>query len=104
MYAAVSAACNTFNQHLRSLVDERRTAYQIIQLDGRHALVDTRDDLHGDGGGVDMLRVEAITEPRHTGGDFVELYALLASICSARQYWRVGWDGMVKALSRAVAR
>ncbi|KAH9808857.1 hypothetical protein Tdes44962_MAKER06276 [Teratosphaeria destructans] len=55
--------------------------YQVVELDGGDTLVDTRDDLHGDGGRVDMLQVEAITEPRHTGGDLVELDALLAPIC-----------------------
>lgn len=38
------------------------------------------DDLLRDGGGVDMLRVETITQSRHTGGDLVELNAFLASV------------------------
>lgn len=33
-----------------------------------------------DGNRVDMLRVETVTQPRHAGGDFVELDAFLASI------------------------
>jgi hypothetical protein len=56
-------------------------AYEIIQLDSSHALVDAVDDLHGDGGSVDVLRVQAITEPGHSSCDLVELHAFLAAIC-----------------------
>lgn len=59
--------------------------YQVVELNGSHALVDTVDDLHGNGGRIDVLWVEAITEPRDTGCDLVELDALLAAICKARQ-------------------
>jgi hypothetical protein len=56
-------------------------AYEIIQLDCSNALVHAVDDLHGDGGSVDVLRVQAIAEPRHSSGDLVELHAFLAAIC-----------------------
>ena len=36
-------------------------AYQVVQLGGVDTLVDTRDDLHCDGSGVDMVWVEAVT-------------------------------------------
>ena len=54
--------------------------YQIVELDGGDTLVNTSNDLHGDRRGIDVLWVEAITEPRHTGCDLVELDALLAAI------------------------
>jgi hypothetical protein len=34
-----------------------------------------------DGGSIDVLRVKAITKPRHTGRDLVELHAFFASVC-----------------------
>lgn len=55
--------------------------YQVIQLDGVDTLVDTRDDLLGDSSSIDMFRVEAVTQPRHTGSDLVELHAFFASVC-----------------------
>lgn len=57
------------------------TTYQVIQFDGGHTLADTRDDLLRYGSSVDMLRIEAIAQPRHTGCDLVKLDALFASIC-----------------------
>lgn len=60
-----------------------RGSYQVVQLDGVNTLIDTRDDLHCDSRGVDMVRIEAVTQPRHSCCDFVELHALLASIWSA---------------------
>lgn len=57
------------------------SAYQVVQLDGSDTLVDTRDNLLGDSGSIDMLRVEAVTEPRHTGSDLIELHAFFASVC-----------------------
>lgn len=30
-----------------------------------------------------MIRVKAVTQPRHAGGDFVELHAFLTSICTS---------------------
>lgn len=56
------------------------SSYQIVELDGGNTLVDTRDDLHGDGGGVDMVRVKAVTQPRDTGSDLVKCNTLLAPI------------------------
>jgi hypothetical protein len=55
-------------------------SYQIVELDGSNTLVDSRDDLHCDSGGVDMLRVKAVTQSRHTGCDLVECNTLLAPI------------------------
>ena len=57
------------------------SSYQVIQLDGAHTLIDTRDDLLGDSSSIDMLRVEAVTQSRDTGSDLVELDAFFASIC-----------------------
>jgi hypothetical protein len=54
--------------------------YQVVQLDRRYTMVDTGDDLHCDGGRVDMVWVEAVTQPRHAGCDLVELHAFLTSI------------------------
>lgn len=62
-----------------------KSTYEIVKLDCGHTTVDTRNDLLGDGDGVDMLRVEAVTQPRDTGSDLVELNALLASICRLDQ-------------------
>lgn len=57
-----------------------KTTYQIVQLDGAHTLVDTRDNLLCDGSSIDVLGVEAVTQPRDTGSDLVELNAFFASI------------------------
>ena len=57
-----------------------RGTYEIIKLDGRDATVDARDDLLGYLHGVDMVRVEAVTEPGDPGSDLVELNTLLATI------------------------
>jgi hypothetical protein len=54
--------------------------YQIIELYRRDTLVDTRDDLLGNSRGVNMIGVEAVTQPRNTGCDLVELNAFLAPI------------------------
>lgn len=57
--------------------------YQVVELDCGDTLVYTRNDLHCDGGGVDMVWVEPVTQPRHAGCDFVELHAFFASIWRA---------------------
>ena len=54
--------------------------YQIVELDSGNTLVDTCNNLHGDGGGVDMVRVKTVTQPRDTGSDLVECNTLLAPI------------------------
>lgn len=54
--------------------------YQVVELDGGHAVVHTRDDLHCNGSGVDMLRIQAVAQPRYAGSDLIELNALFASI------------------------
>lgn len=59
-----------------------KQTYQVIQLNGANTLVNTRDDLLGDGCSINVLGVKAITEPRDTCGNLVELHAFLASICS----------------------
>ncbi len=59
----------------------RVETYEVIKFHCSDALVDARDDLLRNCGGVDMLGVEAITETRNTSGDLVELDALFASIC-----------------------
>ena len=81
MYAAVSAAWK-YASDVCSLPFEYQevSPYQIVELDGGNTLVDTRDDLHGDSGGVDMVRVKAVTQPRDTGSDLVECNTLLAPI------------------------
>ena len=58
--------------------------YQIVELDCGDTLVYAIDHLHGDGSRVDMLRVKAITEPRDTSCDLVELDAFLAAIWCTR--------------------
>jgi hypothetical protein len=60
----------------------RGYTYQIIKLYSGDALVHTRDDLLGDGSSIDVIRVEAITQPRNTSCDLIELDTLLASIWS----------------------
>jgi hypothetical protein len=62
------------------VIDRLEGTYQVVKLNGRHAVVDARDDLHGNGGGVDMIWIEPITQPRHACCDLVELHAFLASI------------------------
>jgi hypothetical protein len=81
MYAAVSAACvyalDACHSSCRYL---EISPYQVVELDGGNTLVDARNDLHGDGSGVDMVGVEAVTQPRDTGSDLVECNTLLAPI------------------------
>jgi hypothetical protein len=43
-------------------------------------LIDTRNHLLGDSCCVHMIRIEAVTQPRNTGCDLVELNAFFASI------------------------
>lgn len=38
-----------------------RVTNKVIQLNGRHALVHAGNDLLGDGSGIDVIRVEAVT-------------------------------------------
>ena len=56
-------------------------AYQIVQLHGCDTFVNSRDDLLGDGGGIDMIWVQAIAQSGHTCCDLVELYSFLAVVC-----------------------
>lgn len=82
MYAAVSAACGDGRSVQRRDFDGNvEITYQIIQLNGVDTLVDTSNDLHGNGGSIDVVGVKAVTQPRDTGCDLVELDTLLASIC-----------------------
>jgi hypothetical protein len=37
--------------------------YEIVKLNSGNTSVDTRDDLLGDGNGVDVVRIEAVTQP-----------------------------------------
>ncbi|KND96032.2 hypothetical protein QG37_07655 [Candidozyma auris] len=53
---------------------------QVVQLDGGNSLVDSRDHSSGDGNGIDMLRVQAVAQPSHSGGDFVEAHGLLVAV------------------------
>ena len=56
-------------------------AYEIVKLNSSYTAIDTRDNLLGDGDRINMLRVEAVTQPGNTGSDLVELDTLLAAIC-----------------------
>lgn len=58
--------------------------HEIVELCCRHATIHTRDDLLGDSHGVDVVHVEAVTQPRDAGCDLVELDTLLASICQGK--------------------
>ncbi len=55
---------------------------EVVEFNSGHTLVDTGDDLLGDGSCVNVLRVEAITQSRDTSSDLVKLHAFLASVCS----------------------
>lgn len=74
----------------------RRVAYQVVELNCGDTLVDTVDDLHCYGSGIDVLWVKAVTEPRYTSCDLVELDALFAAICLRVSGSR---DEMVASLS-----
>ncbi len=56
------------------------STYQIIKLDCRHTTVYARDDLLGYGDRIDMVYIQAVTQPRDAGRDLVELDALHAPI------------------------
>lgn len=60
--------------------------HEIVELDSCHTSVDTGDDLLGDGDRINMLSVEAVTQPRDTSSDLVELNALLAPIYISVRY------------------
>jgi hypothetical protein len=49
-------------------------------LDCGHTAIDTRDDLLGDGDGINVVHVQTVTQSGNTGSDLVELNSLLASI------------------------
>lgn len=55
--------------------------YEIIKLDGSDASIDTRNYFLGDGNGVNVFGIEAVTQSRHASCDLVKLDALLATIC-----------------------
>lgn len=57
-------------------------AYQIVQLNCGNSFVDTRYDLLGDGGGIDMIWVQAIAQTGNACCDLVELDSLFAVVCS----------------------
>ena len=59
-------------------------SYQVVELDRGNTLVDTRDDFLCDSCGVDMFRIESVTQPRDAGCDLVELNAFFASIWRRR--------------------
>jgi hypothetical protein len=80
MYAAVSAACRGQYASQRDAWNTLWVTNQIVELDRCYTVVDSGDDLHGDGGWIDMVWVESVTQPRHSGCDLVELHAFLASI------------------------
>ena len=55
-------------------------AHQIVQLNRGDALIDTRDDLLGDGSSVNEFRVHTIAETGNTRSDLVKLYPLFAVV------------------------
>lgn len=55
--------------------------YQIIKFNCRYTLVYAIDDLQSDSSGINMIRVQAITQSRDTSCDLIELNAFLAPIC-----------------------
>jgi hypothetical protein len=60
--------------------DKFMQTHEIVKLHRRDASIDTRDDLLGNGHRVDMLSVQAVTQPRDTSGDLVELDTLLTTV------------------------
>ncbi len=56
-------------------------------MDRGDAAVHARDDLLGDGDRINVVHVQAITEPGHAGSDLVELDALLASVYARISPW-----------------
>lgn len=58
-------------------------AHQVIQLNRRDSFVDTRYDLLGNGGGIDMIWVQAIAQTGNACCDLVELNSLFAIVCNA---------------------
>lgn len=55
-------------------------AYQIIKLSRCDTTIHTRDDLLGDGNGVDMVHIKAVAEAGDTCCDLVELNAFLTPV------------------------
>lgn len=58
-----------------------QNTYQVVQLNGVNTLVDTGDDLLCDSRSIDMIRIKAVTQSRHTSRDLIELYTLFTSVC-----------------------
>lgn len=59
----------------------RRRAYEIVQLYCGDATIYTRDNLLGNSYRINMVDIQTVAQPRDTSSDFVELDALLATIC-----------------------
>ena len=55
-------------------------AYQVVQLYGGDALIDTRDNLLRDGSSVDMFGIQAIAQTGNACSDLVELHSLFAVV------------------------
>ena len=78
MYAAVSAAYMNYQRSVPCHTVGR--AYQVIELDSGDALIDTRDNLLGDGSGVDVFGVQAIAQTGNACRNLVELYSLFTIV------------------------
>lgn len=65
----------------RVAASAERATDQVVKLNRRDALIDTRDDLLCNCCGINMLGIETITQTRDSSCDLVELNALLAPIC-----------------------
>lgn len=68
--------------------------YKIVEFDCGHSLVDTRDDFLCDSSGVDMFRIQSITQSRHSCSDLVELDAFFASISLVDEHDCAGVKGV----------
>lgn len=62
------------------LAKDQEQAHKVIQLHSRDTLVDARDDLLGDGRGIDVIWVQAIAQSGNTCCDLVELNSLFAVV------------------------
>ncbi|KAH3661623.1 hypothetical protein OGAPHI_006472 [Ogataea philodendri] len=80
---------------------------EVVELDGGDAMVNTRNDSLGDGNGFNVLRVEAVTQTGHSGGDFVEADWLFAPVSFQNVHcWCIcfGWNwDLIYACTRRVA-
>ena len=75
---------------------------QVVEFNGRYALIDARYDLLGDGSCINVLWIKAIAQSRDTSSDLVELNAFFASVCENLSVIRLVYHATCHEAARAM--